>query len=209
MSGLRLMVFDKTCAGKHVLPGLSTAWRSGALLYRALGRLDASFGATSWDEAFGWLATFRAAEPIDEIQYWGHGNWGVVWIARDRFGAEAFASGHPLHTKLEAVRERLAPDALVWLRTCEAFGADRGLDFAARFADFTGVRVAGHTFIIDALQSGLHGVAPGVAPDWSPAEGILEGTPAAPKRARRSSPIAPRTVTCFDGTIPDGWIATT
>jgi hypothetical protein len=201
------MVYDRTCVGRRVLPGLSAAWRTGAVLYRALGRLDATFGAASWDEALDWIARHDPTRPIEEIQYWGHGKWGCVKIDREGLDREAFAPSHPLHPKLVAVRERLVPDgrALVWLRTCEAFGAQVGLDFAARLADFTGARVAGHTFVIDAFQSGLHGLSPGHAPAWSPIEGLLEGTPEAPKRARRSSPVAPRTITCFDGAVPEGW----
>lgn len=204
---LRLMVYDRTCA-RRFLPGLTTAWRAGALLYRGLGRLDATFGAASWDEALAWLATYEPSRAIGEIQYWGHGNWGCVKIDRERLDRAALSVGHPLHARLCAVRERLAPgDALVWLRTCESFGARAGLDFAARLADFTGARVAGHTFVIDAVQSGLHGLCPGHAPDWSAEEGLLEGTPDAPARARRSSPTAPRTITCFDGEVPSDWFA--
>lgn len=42
---LRLMVFDTTCRG------LTASWWTGARLYGALGRLDASHGAASWDGA--------------------------------------------------------------------------------------------------------------------------------------------------------------
>src|SRR5437762_849941 len=81
--------------------------------------------------------------------------------------------------------------ALVWLRTCEAFGADDGQAFAARLADTLGARVAGHTFIIGAVQSGLRTLAPGSRPTWSSAEGIAEGTPAQPIRAHGSGILRP------------------
>jgi hypothetical protein len=206
--GLRLLVFDKTCVGR-VLPGLSAAWQAGSVLYRALGRLDAAFGATNWDEALGWIAGYEPTRLIEEIQYWGHGKWGCVFIDRQGLDAGAFAPAHPLRERLDSIRERLLPngESLVWLRTCEAFGAKAGQDFASRLADFMGSRVAGHTFIIDVLQSGLHGLRPGHTPDWSPEEGLLDGTAQAPKRARRSSPRAPRTVTCFDGVVPEDWFA--
>ncbi len=194
---MKLGVFDRT-QGK-----LTATWRAGTVLYRGLGRLDATFGATSWVEALDWLAA--AKEPIDEIQYWGHGKGGCVLVDRDVLSSRSLEG--ELRPKLEAVRERLAPDALVWLRTCEAFGANAGHDFAMRLADRLGARVAGHTFVIGALQSGLHGLLPGHRPDWPADEGLAEGTPAVPVRAHGSAPGRPRTVTCFDGRVPAEWFA--
>lgn len=205
--GLRLMVYDRTCVAKHVRVGLSTAWGAGATLYRGLGRLDATYGATSWDDALRWLATFEDARPIAEIQYWGHGRWGRVLVGDDVFDARALRPGHPLEPRVSAVRERLVPggEAVVWLRTCEAFGATAGLDFAARLADGLGASVAGHTFIIGAIQSGLRALRPGHKPDWSPEEGLEKGTPDHPVRAHGSSTWRPRTVTCLAGEVPPGW----
>ena len=101
----------------------------------------------------------------------------------------------------------LMQTALVWLRTCEAFGARAGLDFAERLADGLGARVAGHTHIIGVLQSGLRGLRPGSTATWSPTEGIAEGTAEAPVRAFTSAPRLPRTISCFDGTFPGEWLA--
>lgn len=174
-------------------------------------RLDAVKGVSSWSEALAWLVSDEATDgaPIEEIQYWGHGRWGKVLVDRDGLDAAAFRSLHPLHASLERLRERLVPGggALVWLRTCEAFGAEAGLDLAERMADFFGARVAGHTHVIGALQSGLHGLRPGHRPDWSPAEGLSEGTPSAPVRAHGSSPWRPRTIHCLDGRVPEAWFA--
>ena len=105
------------------------------------------------------------------------------------------------------MRERLAPgiQTSMWLRTCEAFGARAGLDFAQSLSDFFGVNVAGHTFIIGALQSGLRALSPGGRPTWSPAEGLAEGTPEQPKRALWSGASHPRTITCFANEVPRSW----
>jgi hypothetical protein len=208
-AALRLMVYDRTCIAKRAPVGLSTAWGAGSVLYRGLGRLEAAYGASSWDDALAWLGTFEPSRPIAEIQYWGHGRWGQVLVDRDVLDARALAPGHRLASRVAAVRERLLPggEALVWLRTCEAFGANAGHDFAMRLADGLGARVAGHTFIIGALQSGLRGLAPGHTPDWSAEEGIAEGTPAAPRRAHGSGVLRPRTVTCFSGEVPPAWFA--
>lgn len=206
---LRLMVYDRTCVGPRVPAGLSTAWSAGSVLYRALDRIDATFGATSWDEALAWVATYEPSRPIAELQYWGHGRWGRVLIDDDVLDATALGAGHPLALRIAAVRERLVPggEALVWLRTCEAFGGTAGHELAMRLADGLGARVAGHTHIIGAIQSGLHGLLPGHTPDWSAQEGIAEGTPDAPKRAYGSGVLRPRTITCFTGAVPSGWFA--
>jgi hypothetical protein len=89
---------------------LSLAWRAGARLYRAQRRIDAARGVGSWEGALDWLASFD--EPIAEIQYWGHGRWGRALIDRDDvLDAAALSAGHRLRAPLEAVRERLAPNA--------------------------------------------------------------------------------------------------
>ncbi|HET9622774.1 MAG TPA: hypothetical protein VFP84_15480 [Kofleriaceae bacterium] len=184
---------------------MSQIWATGAWLYRGLGRIDAARGVASWDEALAWLSQLEA--PIDELQYWGHGKWGRAFVADDVLDARALVPGAPRHRALCALRERLGAHALVWFRTCETFGARVGIDFAERLADFLGARVAGHTHVIDFFQSGLHGLAPGGRADWSPLEGLAEGTADQPRRARRSAPWAPRTITCLRGRVPAAWFA--
>jgi len=206
--GERLLVYDRTCgSGPGRAFGLSTAWRAGAGLYRGLGRLDGVRGVQSWDEAFGWLAGRRAT--ISEVQFWGHGRWGCAFVGTDVLDVRSLVAGHPLRQEMDALRERLEPGALVWFRTCETFGASRGIDFARRLSDHLGARVAGHTFIIGFHQSGLHGLAPGGVPDWSPHEGLADGTGDEPRRARWSTPFAPRTITCLAGRVPERWFAPT
>jgi hypothetical protein len=197
--GLRVLVFDRTC------PRLSLAWRAGARLYRRLGRIDVVRGVASWSDALGWLAA--VAEPIHELQYWGHGKWGALLADREVLDASALQPGHAYRSDLDAIRERLAPDALIWLRTCETFGAQRGHDFAQRLADFTGARVAGHTHVIGFHQSGLCGLRPGMTPHWSVDEGIVRGTADTPERAAWSHPFRPRTITCLRGDVPADWFA--
>jgi hypothetical protein len=107
-----------------------------------------------------------------------------------------------LRPKLDAVRERLTQDALIWFRTCETLGAQPGQDFAAALADYSGARVAGHTFVIGYFQSGLHELSPGVAPHWLASEGLARGTAENPLLARLSGPHEPHTITCFTGQIP-------
>ena len=199
MAPLRLLVYDTTQAERPPrLLGL--AWRVGARLYQAQGSLDASFGARSFADAFDFLTS--TDRPIGEIQFWGHGKWGRALIERETFDRSALTPTHPLYPKLEAVRERLAPNALIWFRTCETLGARPGHDFARALADFTGARVAGHTYVIGYFQSGLHSLAPGETPSWDPTEGLRAGTSERPERAFGSGPGQPNTVTCFTERLP-------
>jgi hypothetical protein len=200
MTPLRLLVFDRTCR-------LSLAWAAGSVLYRALRRVDASYAASGWEEALGWLTSYQPDRPVGEIQFWGHGRWGLVLIGRQALGRDALCPGHALHAVCTALRERLVPggEALLWLRTCEAFGAEAGHDFARALAGFFGCRVAGHTYRIGYWQSGLHSLAPGTLPDWPLDEGLARGTPEMPERSLPSSLAAPHTISCLVGEIPEGW----
>ncbi|MDB4928737.1 MAG: hypothetical protein JWM10_1221 [Myxococcaceae bacterium] len=200
---MRVLVYDRTCVTTG--GGLSLPWAAGSHLYRGLRRIDASLGVATWDEALAWLASRPV--PIDEIQYWGHGTWGNALVAREALDASSLSPGHRHHKHLSALREGLAPDALVWFRTCETVGARRGIDFAERLSDFLDARVAGHTHVIGFHQSGLHGLSPGKRADWSAEEGLAAGTADDPRRAKGSRPWATRTITCLDGAVPAEWFA--
>ncbi|MHB8876627.1 MAG: hypothetical protein ACYC8T_23270 [Myxococcaceae bacterium] len=205
MSGpgaLRLMVYDKTrSAGR----GLTLSWRVGGWLYGALDRFDGWTGAKSWDEALDWLASFRAPARIEEIQFWGHGNWGNVKLGGVPLDVRALEPSHRWHPRLAAIRSRLVPGgaALWWFRTCETFGRAEGQAFAASWVRFFGCRAAGHTYVIGPLQSGLHVLAPGQTPAWPLDEGLPHG--GAVGRARRSMPGSPNTVSFLSGKIPRGF----
>jgi hypothetical protein len=196
-----LLVYDETDR-RWPLPGLSSAWRAGAILYGRLGRLDADRGVSRWDEALDWIIDHRPGEPIDELQFWGHGKWGSIKVDSVPLDAAALSPGHEHHRRLCAIRERLSPGALWWFRTCETFGGEVGQDFAQRWADFFGCRAAGHTYIIGVWQSGLHSLKPGERPTWSPDEGIEDGSGAAPQKALWSRWWETNTISCFAGEIP-------
>ena len=86
---MRVLVYDRTCLVRR--GWLTTAWAAGSVLYRAMRRLDAVCGVTSWDEAVTWLTALPA--PISELQYWGHGKWGCALVADDTLDASSIASG--------------------------------------------------------------------------------------------------------------------
>lgn len=205
---LRLLVYDRTCSGAAPLvPGLSRAWWAGSGLYRALGRLDRARGVSSWAEALDWLASFGAGSGarLAEVQFWGHGRWGSARIGSEVLDASVLDEGHVHRERVRRVAERLLPgeQGLWWFRTCETFGTSRGQAFARVWAAALGCRVAGHTFVIGAWQSGLHSLLPGAEPTWSSDEGV-PGT-ADPRMALPSRPRAPNTITCFHGKIPAGY----
>ena len=201
---LRLVVFDAT-QRQRPPKALGLSWQYGTLLYRALGRVDAAYGASSFADALAWLGSHDPSRPIGEIQFWGHGKWGRIFIDSESLDRGVLASGHAHHKAFQAVRERLVPDSLLWFRTCETLGARAGQDFASALSDATGARVAGHTYVIGFFQSGLHCLRAGVKPHWSPSEGLSRGNAEAPEAALTSTPSAPNTITCLAGEIPDGF----
>ncbi|MGZ3422487.1 MAG: DUF4347 domain-containing protein [Polyangiales bacterium] len=184
---------------------LSPWWRAGTLMHRiARGvRREAFEGraVTSWEETLRWAASH---ERVTELQIWGHGGWGFMDVGRTRLDREALASGSELAPAIDALREVLAPGALVWLRCCSAFGARAGREFAPALAERLRARVAGHTYVIHALQSGTHAVARGDEVAWPTDEGVvIEGGRA--MRAKDSMPFEPNTLTCFRLDLPSGW----
>ena len=203
---LRLLVFDRTDRGGLWRPGLSHAWAAGQYLYRGMGRLDASFGATSWAEALAWLGDHRRESPIAEIQFWGHGRWGNARISGEPLDRSALVAGHPHYPALSRIRERLLPGAqgLWWFRTCETFGTATGQAFASAWARFFGCRAAGHTYVIGIWQSGLHSLLPDQAPPWPVDEGLPRGV-GSPAIALPSRPTAPNTISFLHGKIPPGF----
>jgi hypothetical protein len=202
--GLRLIVYDATGHGRApVQPLLTASWVAGVELYRRYPRMlraDASFGASSWTDALAWLCSVQPDERIDEIQYWGHGLPGRVMIAADVFGVDSLAGTSPHAADLDALAYRLHQDSLVWLRTCGAFAGDVGHAFAVALAARFGCRVAGHTFVIGPLQSGLHTLKPGQKPGWSTTEGLTPQGALLP-----SSTTAPNTISALHGRIPAGY----
>jgi hypothetical protein len=203
--GKRLLIYDGT--PKPGERALRAAWAYGAKLYRTLGFIDAAHGARDWSGALDWALTQVRSGELIELQFWGHGTWGRALIADNVLDVEALGTKSPLYTRLQLLRARMQPAAksLIWFRTCETFGADKGQLFASELANFTQSRVAGHTHIIGAIQSGLHGLYPGKKPHWDAAEGLQGGTAAAPTQARMSAPTAINTIHFLQSSIPLDW----
>jgi hypothetical protein len=205
MTPLRLLIHDRTCVGEGLRLGLSDAWKAGGTLYRGLGRLDGVRGASSWNEALGWLAdeSQRVGRPIGEVQFWGHGRRGRAMVGDEALDVRSLQADSAHGAHLRALRAALAPAGTLWFRTCETVGGAPGRTFARAFADFLGARVAGHTHVIGFWQSGLHALLPGAAPHWPVEEGMSPAGPLA--KALDSSPLLPRTIHALQGVIPTGW----
>ncbi len=200
---MRILIYDQRCKGPGQTLWLSRSFRAGARLFGGERFFDAVIPSTSWAQAL--RETLRVAQHrgIDEIQMWGHGKWGRALIGHDSLDASVLSPPGGLAASLTALgRHMRSPRATLWFRTCETLGANAGHDFVQRLSSQLGARVAGHTYIIGPLQSGLHVVSPGERPSWTATEGIAEGSARAPRRARWSSPRAPNTITCLRRTLP-------
>ena len=108
--GLRLVVYDATQRQRQP-KALGLSWQYGTHLYRALGRVDAAYGATSFADALEWLRRHDAARTIGEVQFWGHGKWGRIFIdgeALDRSVLRPHAGWmQPVFVELQARRNEI------------------------------------------------------------------------------------------------------
>lgn len=196
---VRLMLYDRTCRGRGPLPGLTHAWWGGGILYKALDRIDGWHGVGSWADGLDWLVEASDGKTIAEIQFWGHGEWGGLWIEEELLTVAALEPAHPLHGRLATLRSRLASGrSLWWFRSCDVFGTAVGHDFARRWTRFFGCRAAGHTYTINFLQSGLHVLEPDAEPHWPLDEGVVPGL----SHASESSWFAPNTITALHNEVP-------
>lgn len=184
---------------------VSCSNRLGSRLLTFAGRFDGCRAVSSWGEALGWILWQGGRRKVREVQIWTHGKWGEVRFGADVVDADSFSQRSPLSPLLRRLSRVLVADALVWFRTCETFGAFRGSRFAQTCVEELGCRVAGHTHLISAWQSGLHSLSPGGSIHWDPAEGLASGTPGAPLRALRSSATAPNTVHALNMSLPEGF----
>lgn len=227
--GLRIMLYDstdtKTVANelKNALPeqadridttvdaldielGLSTSWWAGGKAYKALRRFDHVAGFGNWDTALDWLNNVGYGQNIAELQYWGHGSPGKLWMNGKILHYNSFNTAYKHSTKLRRLSSRMTSDSLVWLRTCSTFCGEAGHKFAENWAKALGCEVAAHTYCIGLFQSGLHSVSPeNPKPTWSVHEGIKEGTPDRPAKCKMSWPWEPRTILCLRDSIPSRW----
>lgn len=185
--------------------GLTSTWTAGGAVYRALRWVDVCKGFGDWGAALDWIAGLEPGRQISQIQIWGHGSPGRSWMAGRALGVSSLSSGAPYNMVLRQIAERMTDDGVIWFRNCGVFAGDRGQLFAKTWANELDVRIAAHTYVIGAFQSGLHTLGPGEEPMWPAGEGIAEGTPGHPIKLRNSVPWAPNTVFMLSSGVPKKW----
>lgn len=154
--------------------GLTHEWFAGGALYRLMGRIDAYAGFRTWEETLAWLNNIEPDRRISQIQVWGHGSPGRVWMLEDsRLDRDSITDG-PHAPALARLRERLTDDAQIWFRSCGVFAGVRGQDFAQSWSDGMGCRISAHTHIIGFWHAGARNAWPGVSPHWPLREGLDE-----------------------------------
>jgi hypothetical protein len=185
---MRVTVYDRRPGAGFAQKFLVACWFVGCWLQKVLGKVDAYYGAESWEAAFSWLLQCQGA--LTSLQYWGHGSPGHVWLA-----------GVDIPSKyLEVLRSKTTAETVIWFRTCSTFQGLLGFDFSKRWADSLKCTVAGHTRIIGPLQGGLHTRRPDSEPSWPVSEGELPKS-WLPCYWRWGN----NTITCLGTKIPKGW----
>ncbi|MBI3927031.1 MAG: DUF4347 domain-containing protein [Armatimonadetes bacterium] len=105
--------------------------------------------ASSLREAVqGILAGAPAGRGLEEITFYAHGRPGAISIGNDEITVESLRPGHPRYDLLVSLRNRLGPNAVIYLRACECFRDGDGRAFGQALADFFGRRVVGHTQVM-------------------------------------------------------------
>ena len=174
--------------------GLTHSWTAGGRLYRKLRRVDHSQGFRAWHKLLGWLIDYEPEQKISEIQYWGHGGPGAVWLDGEALTAADNSAYEPI---LKQIAGRLTDDALIWFRTCSTFAGDEGKEFARVWAQKMDCRIAAHVHNIGLFHSGLYTLGPGETAAWP--SGLKGG------KTTRSGHKKKNTITCLHGRFPSGW----
>lgn len=183
--------------------GLTHQWIVGGKLYRALRWVDKCKGASNWADALKWLTTVDPGEKIEQIQIWGHGSPGKSWMNNEPLSWKSFEGQHK--EMLQQIADRLTDDAVIWFRNCSVFAGENGHKFAKAWSNNMNCKIAAHTYIISAWQSGLNTCCPGEEPSWPLTEGIAEGTPSHIKKLKTSTPWAEKSVFMLAADLPKGY----
>lgn len=198
---LRLMIYDAKPGDGFFQYLLMLSWCIGGAIMKLFGRIDDYRGFSDWNDALKWLTSARPANRIGEIQFWGHGSPGTIWMKGIPFDIINLFQSHTMRPLLDKLKGRLLPNAesLIWLRSCSVLQGRRGHDFSTKLAGVLGCTVAGHTRIVGVTHGGLHTIRPGEKPSWPLNEGEPEGV--IPGYLK----WGPNTIWFFQAKIPKGW----
>jgi len=190
------------------LPSLSYAWRIGARLFRMSNAVDASMGVSSWHDAFKYIGDMAKKYEIEEIQFWGHGSPGRVWIHNSWLNVHNYET-YKLINDLRGILGKNKPRW--WFRTCSTFAGMKGKKFARTFSKLFDCEVVGHTCIIGTWFSHSYGygLRPGEDPHWEMGDDLGWSRDDYKSRMvmKNSAPGLTNTVSCFASKVPDSWWA--
>lgn len=209
---LRLVIYDETALRDGFQPEenndrLTMSWVIGAKLYKLTRATDIIVPVQSWHQLGSTANAFQLTkrQKISEIQFWGHGSPGSVYIGRDKLTIERLKKDGDLQSALFKLRACMTDDALIWFRCCSVFAGPKGHEFAKEFSEMMDCTVAAHTHIIHVWQAGLHTIRPGQEPTWPVTEGYhLDEN--GKEVMKWSIPFfSPNGIFCLRSTIPKGW----
>lgn len=179
---MKLAIFDTSKAAGSV----RHAWPIGAGILKARGKLTHVGGFKDLADALQW-STGAGTGVVDQLEIWCHGFPGGI-----KWGEQYYQGTLPM---LDQVARAMAPGGVVWFRACRVFHGDKGIRFAGEAAGALRCLVAGHTYDIGPLQSGLHTMDPDERIAWPADEG----------GAKPSRPWHPNTIHCLQNDIPGGF----
>lgn len=188
---MKLAIYD---AAENSPVGWS--WATGAKLYKAMGYFQHVVAAHSWDDGLRRVNDLTSRYRINEIQFWGHGSPGKVFVAGKWLDVDG---AHKI--PLTRLGSSLEPNSFVWLRTCASFAGVPGRTLATELVSMLNARVAGSTFNIGfPWHSGQHSLRPNAVPAWPITEGLdVKGQPMG------SAKKSPHTVPFAAMSLPDAW----
>jgi Domain of unknown function (DUF4347) len=186
---MRVAIYDKKPGSGFNQAFLCLTWKIGCFLHKLFGKLDAYYGAESWEDAFKWLETRPGL--LTSIQYWGHGSPGCVWLAQINVDRSQF----------KRLVTKVTPNTVLWFRTCSTFQGQKGFDISEYLTKLLGCTVAAHTRTIGILQSGLHTRKPNQPPSWP----VTEGDDGPKWAVSVGLQFGNNTIFCLRASIPKGW----
>lgn len=155
--------------------------------------------ATSWHQMV--VRLLRLEKQFTELQFWGHGSPGHVYIAGKRLEYGKSITPSAFDKDFKELGQRL--DGLLWWRTCATFAGKQGRAFCHGLAEYLDCDVAAHTFNIGFWHSGLHAYKVGDLMDWDENEGIKKGSYDRIESIQGSYWFDPNTIPCWEMDLPE------
>ena len=146
--GARVIVYDDTSSDTLKVP--DSLWQYGTTLL-ALDRATHLLPVSSWDQLFHELDLIASKQLISEVQFWGHGSAGKVYIGGDVLDITFMQRSTAFRSFTARSPFMKNGTGLIWFRTCSTLAGDEGQHFARTLSAYflhQNVRIAGHTSLI-------------------------------------------------------------